>query len=174
MRVYSTRWLQEGCEVEREHLASSPSSVLDSTMYVLAWTRETLSQQLSLNVPLLLAFIVSDSDMFYWYDVTMKCLLPKLPCRPGFKKQQLMISFGRGAQSTTWGITFKEKLSPYPHLSFGAVQSPRILASFFITSVCPFTVFCLPHFCVWTIFFVSLALLFPSAPRAAVSFLLTS
>ena len=30
--------------MEREHLTSSPSSVLDSTMYVLAWNQETLSQ----------------------------------------------------------------------------------------------------------------------------------
>ena len=35
--------------MEREHLASSPSSVLDSMMYVLAWTRETLSQRTPCN-----------------------------------------------------------------------------------------------------------------------------
>jgi hypothetical protein len=69
---------------------------------------------------------------------------------------------------------FLGKLSPYPHLSFGAVQSPQNLASFLFTSICPFTVFCLPHFCVWTFFCLSGLGIFPSAPRAAVSFLLTS
>ena len=58
------------------------------------------------------------------------------------------------------------KLSPYPHLSFRAVQSPRISANFFVTSVCPFSVFFLPHFFVLMIFFVSPASLCFLLPHA--------
>ena len=60
----------------------------------------------------------------------------------------------------------KGKLSPYPHLSFRAVQSPRISANFFVTSVCPFSVFFLPHFFVLMIFFVSPASLCFLLPHA--------
>jgi hypothetical protein len=67
-----------------------------------------------------------------------------------------------------------EKLSPYPHLSFGAVQSPRISANFYFTSVCPFTVFFTSFLCLDNLFCLPGLAIFPSAPLAAVSFLLTS